>query len=207
MRAFLKIIFFLLLPVLSGAGQSLPDSLRKIFLSSRDDSVLYKTANHLYDYYEELNRDSAFFYAGQCVQLSRKNNRKLNEAYSLSRKAYQEENLGRYAESLHSLLNAFSISENTENEKYFWLIEPLGSERNKRLYVLSCTHHIFALLMWRTLNIDQEIVHFKEAKRIAVEINRFQGKLDPCQIALCCPKFEFRGCVDVCPVVNPARSD
>src|SRR4026207_2451053 len=104
MRTCLKIIFFLLLPVLSGAGQSLPDSLRKIFLSSRDDSVLYKTANHLYDYYEELNRDSAFFYAGQCVQLSRKNNRKLNEAYSLSRKAYQEENLGRYAESLHSLL-------------------------------------------------------------------------------------------------------
>ena len=103
--------------------------------------------------------------------ISRKNNRKLNEAYSLSRKAYQELNLGRFAEALHSLLDGFSISEKTENEKYFWLIDPLRSEHSKRLYALSCTHHIFALLMWQTQNREQEIVHFKEAKRIAVEIN------------------------------------
>ena len=171
MRTCLKIILLLLLPVLSGAQQSLPDSLRKIFSSSTDDSVLYKTAIHIYDYYEELNRDSAFVYAEQSVLISRRNNKKLNEAYSLSRKAYQELNLGRFAEALHSLLEGFSISEKTENEEYFWEIDPLRSEKEKRLYALSCTHHIFALLMRQTQNKEQEIVHFKEAKRIAIEIN------------------------------------
>ena len=111
MRIYLKIVLFLLVPVLSGAQQNLPDSLRKIFRSSKDDSVLYESAIRIYDYYEELNRDSAFFYADQSVLISRRNNKKLNEAYSLSRKAYQQLNLGRYAASLHSLLDAFSISE------------------------------------------------------------------------------------------------
>ena len=117
MSAWLKIIFFLLVPVLSGAQQDRTDSLRKIFLNSKDDSVLYKTANHLYDYYEEVSRDSAFLYAEQCVLISRRNNKKLNEAYSLSRKAYQELNSGRFAEALHSLLDGFSISQNKENER------------------------------------------------------------------------------------------
>jgi hypothetical protein len=111
MKVFLKIFFFVLLPVLSSAQQNEPDSLRKIFFSLKDDSVIYEAAIHLYDYYEELNRDSAFFYGEQSVLISRRNNKKLNEAYSLSRKAYQEVNMGRFAEALHSLLDAFSICE------------------------------------------------------------------------------------------------
>ena len=159
------------MPVFPKAGQNLPDSLRKNFYSSNDDSVRYETAILLYDYYEELNRDSAFFYGDQSVLISRKNNKKLNEAYSLSRKAYQEVNMGRFAEALHSLLDAFSISENTENEKFYWAVDPLKHESQKRLYTLSCTHHIFAILMRETQNMGQQIIHFREAKRIADEIN------------------------------------
>src|SRR5688572_10768582 len=170
MRSCLKIIL-LLLPVLSDAQQNLPDSLRKIFFSSSDDSVRYETAIHLYDHYEELNRDSAFFYGDQSVLISRNNNKKLNEAYSLSRKAYQQVNMGRFAEALHSLLDAFAISENVENEKYYWSAHPLRQESQKRLYALSCTHHIYGILMRETKNKEQEIIHFGEAKRIAVEIN------------------------------------
>src|SRR6187401_2144569 len=170
MRSCLKIILVLLLPFLSTAQQNNLDSLRKIFFSSKDDSVLCNAANHLYDYYEEQNRDSAFFYADQCVQISKRNNKKLNEAYSLSRKAYQEINLGRYANALENLLDGFSISENKENEKYYWLIDPLRTESQKGLYTLSCTHHIFGILMRETKNTEQQILHFKEAKRIAVEI-------------------------------------
>src|SRR5829696_687789 len=100
MKIHLKIILFLLLPVLSKGQENFPDSLRKIFFSSGDDSIRYETAIHLYYHYEELNRDSAFFYGHQSVLISRKNNKKLNEAYSLSRKAYQEVNMGRFAEAL-----------------------------------------------------------------------------------------------------------
>src|SRR5688572_16310000 len=171
MRIIFITLLVLFLPVLSGAQQNFPDSLRKIFFSSKDDSVRYEAAIHLYDYYEELNRDSAFFYGDQSVLISRKNNKKLNEAYSLSRKAYQEVNMGRFAEALHSLLDAFSISENVENEKYYWAAHPLRQESQKRLYALSCTHHIFAILMRETRNMEQQLIHFREAKRIAVEIN------------------------------------
>lgn len=171
MKISLKIFFLLLLPVFSGAQQNHADSLRKIFLGPNNDSVLYAAAIQLYDYYEELNRDSALFYADQTVLLSRKNNKKLNEAYSLNRQAYQELNLGRFESSLHHLLDAFSICGNKKNDDLLWEIEPLRSETSKRLYVLSTTHHIFALLMRYTGSPEQELIHFREAKRIAVEIN------------------------------------
>jgi two-component system NtrC family sensor kinase len=170
-RTSLIIIACLLLPVLSQAQERLTDSLRAILVNAKEDSVIYETANQLYDYYEEQNRDSAFFYADRCVQISKKNNRKINEAYSLSRKAYQEVNMGRFAEALHSLLDAFAISEKEGNEKYYWVAGPLRHESQKRLYALSCTHHIFGILMRETQNIEQQIIHFKEAKRIADEIS------------------------------------
>ena len=66
---------------------------------------------------------------------------------------------------------SISISENTGNDKYYWMIDPLKNERQKRLYALSCTHHIYGILMRETLNSEQQIIHFKEAKRIAVQIN------------------------------------
>ena len=170
MRSFLNILFGLL-PFLSGGQQGMIDSLQRTFFSGTEDSVRYEAAIHLYDYYEELNRDSAFYYGDQSVLISRKNNKKLNEAYSLSRKAYQEVNMGRFAEALHSLLDAFAISENPANEKYYWSVHPLNQESQKRLYALSCTHHIYGLLMRETRNPEQQLIHFREAKRIAVEIN------------------------------------
>ena len=170
MRFFLNILF-VLLPFLSNGQQSMIDSLRRIFSSATADSVRYEAAIHLYDYYEELNRDSAFFYGDQSVQISRRNDKKLNEAYSLSRRAYQEVNIGRFAEALHSLLDAFAISEDPANEKYYWAVHPLNQESQKRLYALSCTHHIYGILMRETRNSEQQLIHFREAKRIAVEIN------------------------------------
>ena len=118
MRSFLNILF-VLLPFLSDGQQGMIDSLRRTFFSATEDSVRYEAAIRLYDYYEELNRDTAFFYGDQSVQISRRDNKKLNEAYSLSRKAYQEVNMGRFAEALHSLLDAFAISENPANEKSY----------------------------------------------------------------------------------------
>jgi len=177
MRIIFRILLFLLLPVLSVAQQNYPDSLRKIFISSKEDSIVYKVSTHLYDYYEEVNRDSAFLYADQCIRISNRNNKKLNEAFFLNRKAYQELNMGRYAESLNDLLEAFDLSENKKNDKLYWDVGTFKAERDKRLYALACTHHIYGILMLQTLNKEQEIMHFKEAKRIAVEINSLPRSL------------------------------
>ena len=177
MKICLKIILLLLFPVLTNAQGNLPDSMRRIFFSSKEDSITINAASHLYEYYEEVNRDSAFYYAGQCVQISQSNNKKLNEAYFLTRKAYQELNLGRYAESLQSLLASFAISEIKTNDKNYWNVGTLRFEKDKRLYALNCAHHIYGILMRETLNNDQAIIHFKEAKRIAVEINSYARSL------------------------------
>jgi len=178
MRNCSKLILLLLFPILSNAQGNFPDSLRKIFfVAANNDSVLYETGNKLYDYYEEVNRDSAFFYADQCVQISRENNKKLNEAHILTRKAYQELNLGRYAESLQSILASFALSENKANEKNYWNVGTLKVEKEKRLYALNCAHHIYGILMRETMNREEAIIHFKEAKRIAVEINSYARSL------------------------------
>jgi len=167
-----------LLPVLSNAQNNFTDSLRKIFFNAaNNDSVLYETGNKLYDYYEEVNRDSAFFYADQCLQISRRNNKKLNEAHILTRKAYQELNMGRYAESLQSILASFALSENKSNDKNYWNVGTLKVEKEKRLYALNCAHHIYGILMRETMNNEEAIIHFKEAKRIAVEINSYARSL------------------------------
>jgi hypothetical protein len=125
MRDCFKTILILILPVSGSAQQLSPDSLRKIYSGSESDSVRYKTAAHLYDHYEEINRDSAFFYADRCVDISRKNNKKLNEAFFLTRKAYQELNRGHYAESLHSILASFAICETKDNDRSYWNAELL----------------------------------------------------------------------------------
>jgi len=177
MRVLIKIILLLLLSFPGLAQPSTPDSLRRIYYNSQNDSVHYKAAIHLYDYYEEVNRDSAFFYADRCVQISRKNNKKINEAHVLSRKAYQELNLGRYAEALNSLLVSFEICEAPGNENSYWDVGALVVEKYKKLYALNCAHHIYGILMRETMNNDQAVIHFKEAKRIAVEINSYARSL------------------------------
>ncbi len=177
MKGFLKIVMFLLVPAWAIAQQSFPDSLKRIFQSSKNDSVLYDAAIHLYDFYEEVNRDSAFLYADHCVQISRRNNKKINEAHVLTRKAYQQVNRGQYAESFQSLLASFALSEDKKNEKSYWNIGTLRPEKEKRLYALTCAHHIYGILMRETLNLDQAVIHFREAKKIAVDINSYARSL------------------------------
>ena len=178
MKYCLKLLLLILLPFLANAQQHVLDSLRNIYLNTTDDSVRFGTATRIYGYYEELNRDSALYYTDQCVQLSHKNNKKMNEVPSLCQKAYQQLNLGRFAESLESLYTAFNIAEDPRNEKYYWYFDSLQwifnkgtSEANRRLSGLAYTHHISGVLMWRTQNSEQEIFHFRMAKSIGDAIN------------------------------------
>src|SRR5678816_3522470 len=149
MRYPIRLFFFILFPFLTNAQQQGLDSLKNIFLNATDDSVRVGTATRIYAYYEELNRDSALYYTDQSTQLAHRNNKKMNEVPSLCQKAYQQLNLGRFAESLETLLTAFSIAENPANEKYYWLFDslqwifdPRRTESERRLAGLAYTHHI-----------------------------------------------------------------
>src|SRR5258706_6186099 len=171
MRVFLKILF-ILLPIWMNAQQSYPDSLKNIFKNAPEGAPQFTAARNIYNYYEERNRDSGLYYTKQTVAIARKYGVKIPEAYSLSNEAYQLIGLGRYAEALQCLQQAFAIVENKEIEKeQNWDLAILPFSGNKRLLVLSYAHHIFAILMLRTENLEQQIIHFKEAGRIGAEID------------------------------------
>jgi len=175
MKILLKIILLIGLPASSIAQGATIDSLKNILANSKDDSISYRACKFIYDHYEETNRDSAFHYAEKALLLAQKNNKKLAEIHSLDNKAYQLVGLGRYAEALQYLLEAFKIAEDPSIEKEkTWILfasSPSYFTGNNRLLMLAYTHHIFGILMWQTDNNEQSIIHFGEARKISSEIH------------------------------------
>jgi signal transduction histidine kinase len=174
MRPFIKILVLLLIPVLARAQQHLPDSISRALKSASNDSLRYRASIQAYLYFEEINRDSALYYVNQTLLLARKNDKQLLIARALASKGYQLTGSGHYAEALKNLLQAFSIAQNHKNASSSWLLIPESTPDNSRLFILSLTHHMFGVLMDRTQNTEQELFHFKEAKRIATEIGNQQ---------------------------------
>lgn len=156
----------------SSTAQLNVDSLKKASISTSNDSLRYIAVRTLYNYYEELNRDSALHYAQQELILAEKNNKKIIEVLALGNISYQLAGQGKYAASLDHLLRAFKIAEDPRNESdENWAIYNRDFEGSKRLLMLSYTHHMFAVLMRHTQNAEQEIFHFHKAREIALKIN------------------------------------
>ena len=175
MKKYLQILLLLLLPLFTNAQSGSLDSLKNVFTTTHVDSVRYNAGRKIYDYYEESNRDSALYYANQYLALAKKNGKKLAEVYAQNNKAYQLIGLGRYAEALQYLLEAFKMVEDPalEKEKSWLLFSSSFSTSftgSLRLLMLAYTHHIMGILMWQTDNNEQSIFHFREARNISSTI-------------------------------------
>jgi two-component system, NtrC family, sensor kinase len=171
MRNSFKLLLILLIPALVRGQQHLPDSILRSLKNASNDSLRYQANMQAYFYFEELNKDSAIYYTDQTLSLVKKNNKKLLIARTLANKGYQQTGKGMYAEALNNFLDAFAITEDPKNANTSWFRNPEPSPEKNRLLMLSLIHHMYALLMGATQNSKQEIFHFKEAKRIAREIN------------------------------------
>jgi two-component system NtrC family sensor kinase len=176
MKACIKVLLLTisLLPVLVNAQQHLPDSVLTSFKNASNDSLRYWANMQAYFYFQEINKDSALYYTSQALLLARKNNKKLAVARCLANKGYQFTGKEMYAEALNNLLQAFAIAEEPRNASNSWFITPQSSPEKNRLFTLSLIHHMYAILMSATQNPEQEIYHYKEAKRIAQGINNIQ---------------------------------
>ncbi|MEI9807234.1 MAG: hypothetical protein WDO16_04760 [Bacteroidota bacterium] len=173
---YIKIVLLLLfLPALIKAQLHLPDSIRLFLQNASSDSIRYRAISQAYNFFEERNRDSALYYAEECILLTQRNNIKLQEAAALDRKAYQLSVMGRYAEALPCLLEAFKITEDRRNENNSWFNIALSPEQS-RLLILSFTHHMFAILMGYTQNNQQVIFHNTEAIKAGQQVEGFPGK-------------------------------
>ena len=170
MKRILKIALFVGLPFVLRAQNI--DSLKKELNIAKNDSLRYSLYKNIYNFYEESNRDSALRYAGLQLQLAKKNNQKLLEVIALDNKAYQQQGMGRYAEAYQCLLEAFAKAQDKKNDNAnTWpLFTSLLFHGDNRLLALAYTHHIFAVLLWQTQNNEQQIVHFREARRISKDI-------------------------------------
>ncbi len=171
MKYCLKILFFVFFPSLLNAQQNV-DSLKTIYAIASNDSLRYEGARNIYNFYEESNRDSALHFADLVLQLAIKNRKKLVQVIALDGKAYQLQGMGRYAEALQLLLQAFKIAEDASNNNITtWpLFTATPFSGNNRLLSLAYTHHMFAILMWQTQNNEQQIFHFREARTISKSI-------------------------------------
>ena len=172
MRSFFKIVSLILLPVIGNSQLSRIDSLRIAFNNAPDGPLKFKAASDVYYYYQEFNRDSALFYTEQQILIGQRNKNKIAEGVALVSKSYQLMGLGRYGYALKCLQQAFSIAEDVQNEKntqWDYFLTPYDG--NNRLLLLSYTHHMYALLMLQTGNLEEQIIHFKIAGKIGEEIH------------------------------------
>jgi tetratricopeptide (TPR) repeat protein len=139
-----------------------------VILNAPHDSIKFIALRWVYSLHEELNRDSAIYFAEEALRLAQKNGKKLAEGYVRVNIGYQLTHKGKYGEALPYFLEGFKIARNPSNSSTEWQLEPSGAEQN-RLILLAYTHHMLAVLMARAQNIDQELFHFLEARRIAAE--------------------------------------
>ena len=170
MRSIIAALLTLLAPLLVNAQEKNINKIKQDLERATADSDRVLLNMNISVFYEELISDSSIFYANQALNISRKNNQQIAEADALTGIAYQLLSSGKFGESLGYLEQAFALASNTKNEKESWNLDE-QSPRLKRLTTLSRIHNNLGILMSLTQNAEQEIFHYKEAARIADEID------------------------------------
>ena len=173
MKLIFSITIILLLPVFAVAQQMLPDSLQKAFLEASNDSIKFKASRSIYTFYEETNRDSALRYAQLRYAMARKNNRKIEQAYTQGQMGYQQIYLGRFSEALTNLTEAMQMATDCK-EADTWELTPFPTPGKNREVTLSMLNHMYGHLKLKT-GSNESLHYFKEGRRIGIEIgNNFR---------------------------------
>ena len=176
MRIRMRLLLFLFIPASLKAQERLPDNMALALQKASTDSMRYAACEAAVYFFVELNRDSLLYYVNECITLAHRNGQKLEEGWGLASRGYCLMGMGDYSQAFASFLKAFELEEDPKNETQKWL-PPGQTGRHRRLYFLSYTHLIYAILMREVRNYEQAIFHYTESKRIAQEINVTRGVL------------------------------
>src|SRR5262245_18542781 len=82
------------------------DSLKQKLETTRNDTMQYIQLQALALSYQEIKPDSAFYYHNKTLEVVRKLNLKLEEACTLGKMAYSQQEMGNYPASLSTYLSA-----------------------------------------------------------------------------------------------------
>ena len=117
-RFILSVIILLILNA-AKAQQVNIDSLKNEFLSSKNDTIQLILAGKLANTYSEINPDSAYYYAGKMLAISKDHHFRIEEVAALNEMGYALLNMGNYPRSLQTLLSAISIAKDPASEKKY----------------------------------------------------------------------------------------
>ncbi len=178
MRICLKILTLAFFPVLIKAQQHTTDSLKQVLKTAATDSARFSICTDLYKFYREDNRDSAVYYANQCLLIAQKNAYELGEAQAFIYKAYAFLQLRKFPEAYQSLRQAFKIAEDPKNESTTWIINKQLTARKNRLNILAMAYLCNSLLDERTGDTIKPLIDLNKAANLISETGNIELDAD-----------------------------
>ena len=153
------------------AQKSNIDSLRNVLINAANDSLRYVACHKLYTHYEEVDKDSASYYADKMITLAKQNHHILAEALGWVWKGYQFTSQGKFANAHQYFTEGLQILENNLDAKESWptmdfaKVKPESTGR----IILAVAHQMFGLLLGFSHHEDAELFHLHEALQLAHE--------------------------------------
>ena len=177
-------LLFLLIPLIVNAqkdpfieswNKDQLDSLKAEWINSiGNDTIHMRISRSLGWYYQEVDRDSSFYFHSIQLNLARKLKLKLWEADALDQGGFVLSQLKNYSLSLQYFIRAFDILENRECEKDIWFLSLFSKENDPhkaRLTCLASTFNDISLLYDMTGNAEKRLHYLKSAFETAQDIN------------------------------------
>jgi two-component system, NtrC family, sensor kinase len=184
MKSGLVFIVILLMTVRSVEAQ-MPyiDSLKNEINSSADDTTRLLLFEKITGFYSEVNPDSAYYYAGKMLAITKKLDLRIEEIAALGEMGYALLNLGNYPQSLQTLLTGISLAEDPNSEKNVLTVDfpPADDYTDRsvsagmqRLARLGRIQQIAGILYGNSGNFQKAIAYYETAIPLAAQSNNFR---------------------------------
>ena len=149
------------------------DSLKHEIGITTNDTMLYIRLGALANAYLETKPDSSLYYSEKALDIARELKLKLDEANTLGKKGYAQQNKGNYPESLKTFLSAIEIADNPANEKnilppHYLAMNGFSSivtGHDFRIATLGFLHEFTGILYENVNDYERELYHLRLAKQ------------------------------------------
>jgi signal transduction histidine kinase len=149
------------------------DSLKREIEITRNDTMLYIQLGALASAYLETKPDSSLYYSEKALDIAKELKLKLDEAFTMGRKGYAQQNKGNYPESLKTFLSAIEIADNPANEKnilppHYLALNGFSSTmtgHDFRKATLGFLHEFTGILYENVNDYQKELYHLRLTKQ------------------------------------------
>jgi len=178
----ISLILVFYLPVSAQTGNI--DSLKHEVESSRNDTMRYVRLGLIAQAYQETKPDSSFYYYSKNLEIARKLKLKLEEASTLGKMGYAQQEMGNYPASLKTYLSAIGLANDPESgkimlaPKYLQLLDnpdmstlnPYMTGSEYRIAVLALLHTLAGILYENANDYETELYYLKHARQYSEQI-------------------------------------